>query len=91
VSRPDLRQVLSTLDAYANGPDTYCMVSADAAALLREAIKDAATLGKIIEAKDKLLVAYRVGGRPPESAFKVLDKYGPAELDALRARWRLGP
>lgn len=32
---------------------------------------------KIIKAQDRLLVAYRTGGRPPEWVFKDLDRFRP--------------
>ena len=35
--------------------------------------------GKIIKAQDRLLIAYRTGGRPPEWVFK--------DLDSSRAVW----
>lgn len=30
---------------------------------------------KIIKAQDRLLIAYRTGGRPPEWVFRDLEKY----------------
>ncbi len=36
---------------------------------------------KIVKAQDRLLVAYRIGGQPPEWVFKDLERYRP-EWDA---------
>jgi len=45
VNKPDLAKLLATLDAYANGADAYCMVSAEAARMLREMARDFADVG----------------------------------------------
>lgn len=39
--------------------------------------KALAAAEKIIKAQDRLLIAYRVGGRPPEWVFKDLDRNRP--------------
>ena len=41
-----------------------------------------AALLRAIEAKDKLLVCYRLNGRPSESLFKALDKADQAVIEA---------
>lgn len=41
-----------------------------------------AALLRAIEAKDKLLVCYRLNGRPSESLFKALDKADRSVVEA---------
>jgi hypothetical protein len=44
-------------------------------AVIKSSRKVIAELRQVIKAQERLLVSYRVGGRPPEWVFDVLDKW----------------
>jgi hypothetical protein len=44
-------------------------------AVIKSSRKVIAELRQVIKAQERLLVSYRVGGRPPEGVFDVLDKW----------------